>query len=100
MVNSIKLQQSMTLDCSPPLSLLMLSNSTALLNWYKTMANKWDHMFWKRSFEYWFVGSSPCCYCRAEYSKIGEGMEGGEFSEAREDCELLIEKYHEIQGEQ
>jgi hypothetical protein len=47
----------------------MLSNTTAIAEAWNRLDGKFDMMYSKRAFVHWFVG---------------EGMEEGEFSEARE----------------
>jgi tubulin alpha len=48
----------------------MLSNTTAIAEAWSRLDHKFDLMYSKRAFVHWYVG---------------EGMEEGEFSEARED---------------
>merc|ERR1712070_531187 len=48
----------------------MMSNTTAIAELYSRIDHKFDLMYAKRAFVHWYVG---------------EGMEEGEFSEARED---------------
>src|ERR1700743_2575894 len=50
-------------------SVSMLSNTTAIAEAWSRLDHKFDLMYSKRAFVHWFVG---------------EGMEEGEFSEARE----------------
>ena len=68
----------------PNISYTQLSNTTGIQMMFSRFGHKFDLMYAKRAYVHTYVG---------------EGMEEGEFANAREDYESLLKDYQEIEAE-
>jgi tubulin alpha len=71
-------------DTTRKLNLSTVTNSTLIAKVIESFTHKFDLLYEKRAFAYWFVG---------------EGLESGEMSYSREEFEGLLNEYREAPEE-
>lgn len=77
-----------------PRACCMLGNTTAIAEAWQRLDHKFDMMYAKRAFVHWLPYSILILSIQRY---VGEGMEEGEFAEARENLAALEKDYEEVE---